>query len=107
VIGDRRKFLTALVVIDPAAASELAGAPGADLAKLRNDPSVVAAVQKAVDSVNSTLARVETVKKFHILDRAFTIESGELTPTLKLKRRVVYDHYASEIDRMYDGAQDA
>ncbi|MRG96963.1 AMP-dependent synthetase/ligase [Polyangium spumosum] len=107
VIGDRRKFLTALVVIDPAAAGELAGAPGADLAKLREDPSVVAAVQKAVDSVNSTLARVETVKKFHILDRAFTIESGELTPTLKLKRRVVHDHYASEIDRMYEGANDA
>ncbi|MDI1444912.1 long-chain fatty acid--CoA ligase [Polyangium sp. 6x1] len=107
VIGDRRKFLTALVVIDPAAAGELAGSPGADLDKLRSDPSVVAAVQKAVDSVNSTLARVETVKKFHILDRPFTIESGELTPTLKLKRRVVYDRYAHEIDRMYEGAQDA
>ncbi|MDI1482041.1 long-chain fatty acid--CoA ligase [Polyangium sp. y55x31] len=107
VIGDRRKYLTALVVIDPAAAGELAGAPGADPAKLAGDPAVVAAVQKAVDSVNSTLARVETVKKFHILDRPFTIENGELTPTLKLKRRVVYDRYAREIDRMYEGAQDA
>ncbi|MDC3983101.1 AMP-dependent synthetase/ligase [Polyangium jinanense] len=107
VIGDRRKYLTALVVLDPAAAGELAGAPGADLAKLREDPAVVAAVQKAVDSVNSTLARVETVKKFHITDRPFTIENGELTPTLKLKRRVVYDRYAREIDRMYEGAQDA
>ncbi|MDI1435149.1 AMP-dependent synthetase/ligase [Polyangium sorediatum] len=107
VIGDRRKFLTALVVIDPAAAGEIAGAPGADPSKLRDDPTVVAAVQQAVDRVNATLARVETVKKFHILDRPFTIERGELTPTLKLKRRVVYDNYASEIDGMYEGAQDA
>ncbi len=106
VIGDRRKFLTALVVIDPAAASEIASAPGTDLTKLREDPSVLAAVQKAVDDVNSTLARVETVKKFHIVERPFSIENGELTPTLKLKRRVVYDHYASEINRMYEGGSD-
>lgn len=106
VIGDRRKFLTALVVIDQALAAEIAHSPGADMKTLREHPAVLAAVQKAVDEVNATLARVETVKKFSILERPFTIESGELTPTLKLKRRVVYDHYAPDIDRMYEGTNE-
>jgi long-chain acyl-CoA synthetase len=107
VIGDRRKYLSALVVLDPAAAAEIAGEDGADMAKLREHPAVLSAVQKAVDDVNSTLARVETVKKFSILAQPFTIENGELTPTLKLKRRVVYDHYAKDIERMYEGGGEA
>jgi long-chain acyl-CoA synthetase len=101
VIGDRRKYLTALVVIDAAQAAEIAGTPAADAEALKRHPAVVAAVQKAVDEVNASLARVETVKKFHILEQPFSIEAGELTPTLKLKRRVVYDRYAREIEGMY------
>ncbi|UQA60351.1 AMP-dependent synthetase/ligase [Polyangium aurulentum] len=101
VIGDRRKYLTALVVIDVAQATEIAGTSTEDPEALKRHPAVLAAVQKAVDEVNASLARVETVKKFHILERPFTIEAGELTPTLKLKRRVVYDRYAREIEGMY------
>jgi long-chain acyl-CoA synthetase len=107
VIGDRRKFLTALIVLDPARAAEIAGTSDTDLAKLRENPAVIAAVQKGVDEANKTLARVETVKKFHVTHRAFTIEDGELTPTLKIKRRVVYQNWAADIDRLYEGANSA
>jgi long-chain acyl-CoA synthetase len=58
-------------------------------------------VQKAVDEVNATLARVETVKKFRIVPRPFSIETGELTPTLKVKRKIVNKNFATEIESMY------
>jgi long-chain acyl-CoA synthetase len=103
VIGDRRKFLSALIVIDAVVADGIAGTSGTDIAALRENAAVIAAVQKGVEEANKTLARVETIKKFHITHRAFTIEDGELTPTLKIKRRVVYKNFATEIDKMYEG----
>jgi long-chain acyl-CoA synthetase len=59
-----------------------------------------------VDQVNSHFARVETVKKFQVLSRPFSVDTGELTPTLKVKRRVVYERYAQEIEAMYEGDAD-
>ncbi len=103
VIGDRRKFLSVLVTLDPEAASRfrsLAGSAAAD----HEDPAIVAEVQRALDTVNEELARVEQVKKFRILPRPFSVETGELTPTLKLKRSVVARKFASEIEAMYAGA---
>ena len=64
-------------------------------------PAVRAAIQKQVDQVNETLARVEQIKKFTVLPRAFTIAAGELTPTMKLKRKVISQRYESEINAMY------
>jgi long-chain acyl-CoA synthetase len=64
--------------------------------------AVLAQVQGYIDQVNSTLASYETVKKFRLLPRDFSIEEGELTPTLKVKRRVVQKQYESLIDSMYD-----
>lgn len=93
VIGDRRKFLTALVTLDEAAAHQLAPA------ELR------AAIQRQIDDVNQGLARVEQVKKFAILPRPFGIETGELTPTLKIKRSVVARNFAAEIEAMYADAE--
>jgi long-chain acyl-CoA synthetase len=89
VIGDRRKYLTALVTLDDAAAK------GKDPAEIR------AAIQKTIDELNLTLARVEQVKKFTVLSRAFGIDSGELTPTLKVKRKAVNQNFAREIEAMY------
>jgi long-chain acyl-CoA synthetase len=100
VIGDRRKYLTALITLDPEAAARfmqergLQGAP-------HESPAVRAQLQDAVDEVNRELAQVETVKKFHILSRPFGVDTGELTPTLKIKRAVVYRHFAVEIEAMY------
>ena len=103
VIGDRRKYLTALVTLDPDAARKFLDERGpAGLAheakEIRDE------IQRTVDEINATLARGETVKKFHILSRPFTIEHGELTPTLKVKRKIVYEHFADTIESMYRDA---
>jgi len=92
VIGDRRKYLTALVTLDEAASKQL------DAAAIRT------AIQGRIDQVNETLARVEQVKKFTVLQRPFGIDSGELTPTMKIKRKVIAQKYAREIDAMYADA---
>jgi long-chain acyl-CoA synthetase len=101
VMGDRRKFLTALVTLDEAAARKLV--PDGDL---HAAAPIRAAVQAHVDTVNPTLARVEQIKKFTILPRPFAIDTGELTPTLKIKRAVVAAKYAAEIEAMYEGEGD-
>jgi long-chain acyl-CoA synthetase len=105
VYGDRRPYLTAIVTLDPeemvtyANEHELGTTDGAELAK-RAD--IRAMVQKAVDEVNAKVARVEQIKKFTILPQDLTQESGELTPTLKVKRNVVYEKYASVFASMYE-----
>ncbi len=91
VIGDRRKFLTALVTLSDAAAET-------DQTQLRST------IQAQIDQVNLTLARVEQVKKFAILSKPFGIDTGELTPTMKIKRKVVAQMYAVEIEAMYTDA---
>jgi long-chain acyl-CoA synthetase len=101
VIGDRRKFLTALVTLDPEAAAAFAAKRGLRTAALNEAPEVKSEVQKAIDEVNQELARVETVKKFTILPAPFSIDAGELTPTLKVKRKVVSERYAAQIEAMY------
>jgi long-chain acyl-CoA synthetase len=100
VIGDRRKYLTVLLTLDPEATGKFmadrgqSGRPG-------NSEAVRAEIEKALDGVNSELARVEQVKKFTVLPRELSIADGELTPTLKVKRNVVHDHFAAEIEAMY------
>jgi long-chain acyl-CoA synthetase len=103
VIGDRRKFLTALITIDEAAARKLAP----DATSLTDAPQIKSAIQTQIDQVNQALARVEQVKKFAILAAPFGIDSGELTPTLKIKRKVVAQKYAKEIEAMYAEAAEA
>jgi long-chain acyl-CoA synthetase len=100
VIGDRRKYLTALVWLDPDAVARFAKTRPIDGPPNRA-PAVLEAIQLAVDDVNTTLARVETIKKFIVLPRPLSIDEGELTPTLKVKRRVVEKHFAAEIEGMY------
>ena len=65
------------------------------------DTAILEQIQKGIDTVNSRLARVENIRKFKILPRDFTIEDGELTPTLKIKRRIVYDNWADTIESIY------
>ena len=72
-----------------------------DMTSLAENEKVRALVQEAVDLVNSKVARVEEVKKFKILAHDLTQETGELTPTLKVKRNIVYDKYAGELDALY------
>jgi long-chain acyl-CoA synthetase len=88
IVGDRRPFVTALITLDWAEVSST-GRKAEEL------------VQELVDEVNRDRVRVEQIKRFSILQRDFSQEEGELTPTLKLRRRVVHDHFADEIEKMY------
>jgi long-chain acyl-CoA synthetase len=100
VIGDRRKYLVALVTIDEEAAKKLVPEAGHG-AGLCTAPQIQAAIQQQIDETNKELARVEQIKKFSILGRPFGIATGELTPTMKIKRKVIAQMYEREIEAMY------
>jgi long-chain acyl-CoA synthetase len=104
VHGDSRNFVSALVTLDPEAIEEWAaenGLAGRSYEEIVTSEAAHAMVQGCVDELNSRLNRWETIKKFAILPRDLTVESGELTPSLKLKRRVVEQRYAEVLDGMY------
>ena len=102
VIGDNRRFIAALISLEPEAAEKFAAEHNLSRENLHQNPQVVAAVQKGIDSeVNSLFAKVEQVRAFRILDRPLSVEHGELTPTLKVKRKVVNQHFAEIIEEMY------
>jgi long-chain acyl-CoA synthetase len=69
---------------------------------MASDPKVIDAIQKQVDKANSQVAQVQQVKKFVVLEKEWTDSSGELTPTLKLKRNVIAEMYSEEIESMYE-----
>jgi len=102
VIGDRRKYLSALVTIDAEAGPAWAAANGEDASALHKSAKLRASIQAHIEEMNKEFARVEQIKKFTILKRNFTVEDGELTPTLKVKRAKVNDHFADDIEAMYD-----
>jgi long-chain acyl-CoA synthetase len=103
VIGDRRPYLIALITLDMEECAKLCQEKGwpADLAALRSNPEMRALIQEHLDEVNEKFARVEQVKKFEILPQDLSQETGELTPTLKVKRNVVADRYEREVDSLY------
>jgi len=107
VIGDRRKFLSALITLDEEAVTKLLPGGNGAAAKAHESPAIRAELQRVIDDVNSTLARVEQVKKFTVLPRQFGIDTGELTPTLKVKRKIVNQNFAHEIEAMYAEAAPA
>jgi long-chain acyl-CoA synthetase len=103
-IGEQRPYMTALLVLDEEAAPLWAKAKGidtADLAGLAEHPEVVAELEAAVEKANSVLSRVEQIKKYRVLAQPWTPESGEITPTLKLRRRVISDRYTQAIEELY------
>ncbi|GAA1194051.1 AMP-dependent synthetase/ligase [Prauserella alba] len=104
VIGDRRPYVTALVTLDEEAAPAWAKTRGidtADVGELAGHPEVLAAVADAVEAANAQLARPEQIKDHRVLPRPWTPESGELTPTMKLKRRVIGERHAADIESLY------
>ena len=103
-IGDRRNFVTALLVLDPETAPAWARAQQIEfesLADLAADPEVLAEVERGVAEANAHLSRPEQVRKFTLLPAEWTTQSGELTPSMKRRRRVIIDRYAKEIDKLY------
>lgn len=110
VLGDRRPYLCALLVLDPEAAPALAmgaGVAASGVAALAADPAVRSFLAKRLESdCNSKLARFETIKRFELLAEPFSVEGGELTPTMKVRRNVVCQKYAGLIEAMYAEAQE-
>ena len=103
-IGDRRHYVTALIVLDPEVTPKWARARGIEapsLADLALHREVLAEVERGVAEANSHLARVEQVRKFKVLPNEWTAQTGELTPTMKRRRRVIVERYAREIEQLY------
>jgi long-chain acyl-CoA synthetase len=88
IVGDRRPYVTALITLDPT-----------EMQTAGRDPREL--VQEIVDGVNRDRVRVEQIKRFVILPRDFSQDEGELTPTLKLRRKIVHEHFAAEIEQLY------
>jgi long-chain acyl-CoA synthetase len=106
VHGDKRQYLTVLICVGEEAARKLLsdrGINGLTYAELSKREEVKAAVQAIVDQVNSQQPPYSTLKRFALLDRDFSQESGELTPTLKVKRKVTAQKYKAILDSLYDG----
>jgi long-chain acyl-CoA synthetase len=106
VIGDKRAFLTAIIMIDQENVERFAqerDIPFSNYASLTRSPEILELIQSEVDRVNKQFARVEQVKKFFLLDRQLTAEDEELTPTMKLKRKLVQTKYTEQIEAMYRG----
>lgn len=122
IVGENRRYVTALLTLDPDKAAAFAkergltaAAPGSggdpaaapaadaplDLGALARNEKVLAFVQEHVDRINKSLARYETVKRFTLLPRDFSIDRDEMTPSQKLRRRVILTRYAREIEAMY------
>jgi len=104
VIGDRRKYLTCLVMIDNETVSQFAqenNVPFSDFKSLCATAEVQALINSEIERINLSLARVETLKKFRLIDKQLTVEDDELTASMKLKRNIVNEKYADLIDQMY------
>lgn len=104
VIGDKRPYLTCLIMIDQENVEKYAqdhDIPFTNYASLCRAPAIQDLIQREIEAVNANVARVETLKKFYLIERQLTPEDEELTPTMKLKRSFVNKRYAAEIDAMY------
>ncbi|MDH3540196.1 MAG: AMP-dependent synthetase/ligase, partial [Acidimicrobiia bacterium] len=104
VIGDGEKFIACMVTIDPEAFpawAEENGKAGSSIADLVDDPALRAAVEEAIEDGNKAVSRAEAVREFRILPEDFTIEGGEITPTLKLRRAIVMKKYAGTVEDIY------
>ena len=103
-VGDSRNFISVLVVLDPQVAPAWAkarGIDGATMAQLVEHPAVIEEVRRALTAANTHLSRVEQFKRFTMLPTEWSPESEELTPTMKLKRRVIHSKYGPQIEAMY------
>jgi len=104
VVGDKRPYLVVIVMIDQENVEKYAqdrDIPFSNYASLTRAPEVQALIQGELDRVNAKFARVEQIKKFWLLDTQLSAEDDELTPTMKLKRKLVEQKYAPKIEAMY------
>ena len=104
VVGDNKPFIAALITLDPDSIKPWAVAnkkEGASIAELAKDPTLLAVIQTAVDETNKAVSRAESIRKFTVLPVDFTIAGGQLTAKLSVKRHVVAQEFAREIDELF------
>ncbi|HSI92770.1 MAG TPA: long-chain fatty acid--CoA ligase [Jiangellaceae bacterium] len=103
LVGDQKKFVAALITLDDDGLREFAERHklSGDIHELRHDDRVRDEVQRAIDEANRHVSRAESIRKFVIVDRQFSEDEGELTPTLKLRRRDIAEHFSDEIESIY------
>ena len=104
VIGDNRRFISALVTIDEEVFDAWWPGEAGDEVKVADvvdHPDLRARVQEAIDDVNSSVSRAESIRAFAILPHDFSVDDGELTPTMKVRRAIVAKHYDGLIDGIY------
>ncbi len=109
VVGDRRPYVAALITLEPDEIAKWAAANGVegDMAVLARDERVHALLQQVVDDANRERSRFEQIKRFAILPRDFSVEEGEITPTMKLRRRAATEHFADAIEELYASEPEA
>ena len=104
VVGDQKPFIAALVTLDeemwPLWAKSH-GVDGVSLEQARTNPTVLEALQHAVDRANEAVSKAESIRKFTVLEGDFTEANGYLTPSLKLKRNVVMKDFAADVEKLY------
>ena len=103
MVGDNRKYLSVLVTLTKAALKEIStgSSNGQATVKTIEDATMIAEVKSYVESLNRKLASYEQIKRFAILTHEFSIEKGEMTPTLKMKRSIIEKNYADVIESLY------
>ena len=106
VVGDARPYLSALVTLSEDALADFASKQGLSVEEARQSEALQAQLQAAVDEMNERYARVENIRKFRVLDAPLSVETGELTPTLKVRRNVVTARNQAVVDEMYAELQD-
>jgi long-chain acyl-CoA synthetase len=108
VVGDKKPFISALVTLDPEMLPVWLNNndedAGMSVEEATTNPAVLAEVQRAIDAANENVSRAESIRKFTILPIELTEASGHLTPKLSIKRNVILDDFAGEIESMYSGA---
>ena len=105
VSGDKRPYIVGLIVPDPEWALDWAREQGMryDFSELQGNPQFRAAIRAAVDRVNANISVTEKVRQFEFADEPFSIENGEMTPSMKIRRHVIRDRYKARVDGMYKG----
>lgn len=104
VVGDGRAYVGALLTVDEEALATWQsenGKPAVDAEAMADDADFVAAVQEAVDAANAAVSQAEAIKRWNVLPKDFTVEGGEVTPTLKLRRSLVTQRYAEQVEQLY------
>jgi long-chain acyl-CoA synthetase len=103
VHGDKRPHLVALIVPDPDFVRGWTDAREQDGDTLRDDPAFLAAIRAAIDRVSADLSVMEKVRRFALADEPFSIDNGELTPSMKIRRHAIRARYQGRLDALYKG----